>query len=239
MIIVRHGEIYTKSPPVRRQFISRLAENIRRAVPGASVERKRWRLFVRAKDEAKALGALAKVPGIVSFSPAVETGQDMGQIKKEVTKLFPRIRGKGFAVRAKRLSKEFMESRKINEEIGAFIKSGAKARVELDKPDITVGIEIYGGKAYVFIDSYPGVGGLPGSTAGKMKLLKSKNSALAAWMMEKRGIEISDRNVLGSITGETDIQKIIALTKKSDIPVYAPLMGLDKRMIKEFKDRMG
>jgi thiamine biosynthesis protein ThiI len=106
---------------------------------------------------------------------------------------------------------------------------------------VTLGIEIYEGKAFVFVDTYRGIGGLPSGTAGKMLLLKSKNSRLAAKMINKRGIEVLSkvRNPLGIVTGETDVAKLIKLKKKYKVPVYAPLVGLNKKELEEFKNKMG
>ncbi len=241
MITVRHGEIYTKSPPVRRQFIARLTQNIRHALPEAKIVQKRWRVFVYSQDEEKALEALGRVFGVTSFSTCIETDATLPKIKKAVEKLLPNVRGKTFAVRAHRLSKELMESQKINEIIGDFVRKRAKARVNLDNPQVTLGIELYDGKAYVFIDRYPGLCGLPLGTAGKMLLLKSKNSGLAAWMIRKRGIEVEAkaRYPLGVVTGETDVAKYLKLKKRYKLPVYAPLIGLNKTELEKLKKKVG
>jgi len=241
MITVRHGEIYTKSPPVRRQFIARLTQNIRHALPDAKIVQKRWRVFVYSQNEEKALEALGGVFGVTSFSTCIETDATLAGIKKAVEKLLPKIRGKTFAVRAQRLSKELMESQKINEIIGDFVRKKAKAEVRLDNPQVTLGIEIYDGKAYVFIDRYPGLCGLPLGTAGKMLLLKSKNSGLAAWMIRKRGIEVEakPKHALGIVTGETDIGRYLKLKKKYQLPIYAPLIGLNKKELEKLKKKVG
>ncbi len=241
MIIVRHGEIFTKSPPVRRQFVEKLAQNVRAALPDAKIVKKRWRILVYSKNEKNALEKLKQVFGVVSFSRCIETEAKIASIKKAVERLLPKIRGKTFAVRAQRLTKELMESQKINEVIGDFVRKKAKARVDLDNPQVTIGIEIYDGRAYVFIDKHAGVGGLPLGTAGKMLLIKSKNSGLAAWMIRKRGIEVDvkTKHPLGAITGETDVAKYLKLKKKYKVPVYAPLIGLNKKEIDELKKKVG
>jgi thiamine biosynthesis protein ThiI len=241
MIIVRHGEIYTKSPPVRRQFTARLTSNIRHALPDAKIVQKRWRVLVYPKREKEAVDRLGRVFGIVSYSICIETDATMAAIKKAAEKFLPRFRNKTFAVRAQRLSKELVESQRINEIAGDFVRKKAKAKVNLSNPQVTLGIEIYDGRAYVFVDTYAGTGGLPGGTAGKMLLAKSKNSRLAKWMVGRRGIEVLSRvrNPLGVVTGETDPDKLIKLKKKYKIPVYAPLVGLNKKELEEFKSKMG
>jgi thiamine biosynthesis protein ThiI len=241
MIIVRHGEIYTKSPPVRRQFISKLAGNIKSALPKARLSVKRWRILVYSTNEGEAIKRLAQIPGIVSVSKCIETEVSLMSIKKAVEKFLPRVKDRTFAVRTQRITKELMESQKINEIIGDFVRKKARAKVDLSRPQVTLGIEIYEGKAFVFVDTYRGIGGLPSGTAGKMLLLKSKNSRLAAKMINKRGIEVLSkvRNPLGIVTGETDVAKLIKLKKKYKVPVYAPLVGLNKKELEEFKNKMG
>jgi thiamine biosynthesis protein ThiI len=241
MITVRHGEIYTKSPPVRRQFIEKLAQNIRVALPDAKIVKKRWRILVYAKDEKKALDKLGQVFGVVSFSTCIETDAEMASIKKAVEKFLPKIKGRTFAVRAQRLTKELMESQRINEVIGDFVRKKAKAKVDLSSPQVTLGIEIYDGRAYIFIDKHAGAGGLPLGTAGKMLLIKSKNSGLAAWMIRKRGIEVDvkTKHPLGAVTGEADVSKFLKLKKKHKVPIYAPLIGLNKKEIDELKKKVG
>jgi len=241
MIIVRHGEIYTKSPPVRRQFIEKLAQNIRAALPDAKIVKKRWRILVYAEDERKAVEKLKRVFGVVSFSTCIETDAELGKIKKAVERFLPKIKGKTFAVRAQRLTKELFESQRINEVIGDFVRKRAKAKVNLDNPKVTLGIEIYDGRAYVFIDKHAGAGGLPLGTAGKMLLIKSKNSGLAAWMIRKRGIEVDvkAKYPLGAVTGETDVGRFLRLKKKYKVPVYAPLIGLNKKELDELKKKVG
>jgi thiamine biosynthesis protein ThiI len=241
MIIVRHGEIYTKSPPVRRQFIAKLASNIKQEIPDAKIVTKRWRILVYPQSEKKAIKKLRQIFGIVSFSTAIETKADLDSIKKATEIFLPKLKNKTFAVRTQRLSKELMESQRINEIMGDFVRKKAKAKVNLDNPQVTLGIEIYDNKAYVFIDRFAGVGGLPLGTAGKMLLLKFKNDALAAWMIRKRGIEVERKvkNPLGVVTGETSIEKFLKLKKKYKVPVYAPLIAFNKKELERLKKKAG
>jgi thiamine biosynthesis protein ThiI len=194
MLIVRHGEIYTKSDPVRGRWIQKLAQNIREALPDAKVRSARWRLFVDARDEKKAADALKRTFGVVSFSKIHETGADMEAMKKATEKYFvPLIRkGKTFGVFAQRLDKTFpITSPEIGREVGGYVNDLTGARVNLTKPDVPIYIEIYEGKALLFSEFTPGPGGLPVGTAGKMKaIVEDENSVLAAWMMMKRGVRI-------------------------------------------------
>lgn len=77
IVLVRHGEIGTKSEQVRRSMEERLARNLSalladRGVDG-SVERERTRLFVHSDEPSAAVGAATDTFGVVSASAAVRT----------------------------------------------------------------------------------------------------------------------------------------------------------------------
>ncbi|MBI4214531.1 hypothetical protein HY546_00905 [archaeon] len=199
MILVRHGEIYTKSDYVRHQMISHLANNLRKALPDCRVVSRRWRLetHCRPDKETTAARKIARTFGVASFSIAqrVRATPQLGGIKRaalEEAKKAGLREGKSFAVRAKRLSKEFpKDSITINREVGEFLRKRTGAKVDLSNPEVEVFIEVYGGKAYVFSKMLAGPGGLPLGSAGRMLLLlEDSNTPLAGWMMLKRGAKL-------------------------------------------------
>ncbi|MBI1973457.1 hypothetical protein HYS54_01465 [Candidatus Micrarchaeota archaeon] len=199
MIIVRHGEIYTKSDYVRHQMISRLSNNLRKALPGCRVVSRKWRIEVHCPKRLEKLceQKAARVFGVASTSAvrvvratsllhAIKTAALLNASKSGLKK------GMSFAVRTKRLTKEFpKDSMAINREVGEFIRRRTGAAVDLEHPDVQVFIEVYGGKAYVFSKQEAGPGGLPLGSAGRMLLLlEDDNTALAGWLMLKRGAKL-------------------------------------------------
>jgi len=189
MIIVRHGEIYTKSEPVRRQYINRLVANIVAALPDHKVRNERWRIVIEG-DEKTAVERLKTVFGIISFSVVTRVKADIDTIK-EATKAIKIKKGQTFGVHTHRLTKELLPSNELSREIGGAIQDRTKAKVDLDDPDVPVNIEIYKGNAYIFTEVVQGPGGMPLGTGGRaLALTADEDGVLAAWLMMKRGVRI-------------------------------------------------
>lgn len=188
-IIVRYGEIFTKSEPVKRQFSGRLARNIRAALPGADVAPRRNRIYVAYGKKAD---NLKRIFGITSFSPAFSVPADMDAIKKTALALLKKSKKGSFAVASKRLTEDWKISpHRMNVEVGQVLKDGTGRTVNLDNPDVAIGVEVYGSTAYIFNETIPGPGGLPLGTQGKAVALFDGTKSLAAcWMAMKRGLEV-------------------------------------------------
>jgi len=192
MILVRYGEIAIKGGK-RREFERKLKENIEKALMrkgmGGRVKILRGRLLVDANDEAAAI--IAKVPGVISVSPAREMSYE--EIPEYLRRALKAKSPKSFKVETQRLDKTFLRtSVEVNREIGAFVVKEFGWRVDLEKPELVIGVEIIAGKAYVFFERIRGVGGLPVGTQGKVIVLLSGgiDSPVAAFLMLKRGAEI-------------------------------------------------
>ena len=68
---------------------------------------------------------------------------------------------------------------------------GRGIRVDLSSPDVVIFIEVRGKTAYIIADRFPGPGGLPMGTQGRVVVLvDGENGAAAAWMMMKRGCRV-------------------------------------------------
>ena len=198
-ILVRFaGEVATKSSRVRARFQRRLAENLRDALRSAGVRhrlRPGWsRLFVETDDPAAALDASARVFGLSSLSPiAARCRADLDEIVRVAADRYaPRVRGRRFAVRARRAGDHPFRSKDIEVQLGAALLPHAKG-VDLDRPEITVHVEVRGDTAYVFHEWVPGPGGLPLGVQGRgaVALLSGGfDSAVAAWRVLRRGVPV-------------------------------------------------
>jgi len=211
LIILKPAELILKGAPVRARFEAQLIRNIK-AVTKKKIEKTQARILVHA-DKGE-IPALKRIFGIVSLSSAVEIKTDLEAIKKTALKLSRLDKNKTFAVRAKRVTKEFkLTSQKINEQVGAFIAKQTKARVNLTNPDVEINIEIIGKRTFVFTEVIRGYGGLPVGTQGKVVCLMSggMDSPVAAWMMLKRGCEIIPLHMK---TSETEYKKFLQLVKQ-------------------------
>lgn len=188
------GEIATKSRRTRARFQSRLAENLRDALASAGVDgrvERQWsRLFVESEDE-RALRVLPRVFGLSSFSRVeVETAADLERIVEAGRRIFhDRVRGRTYAVRARRSGEHAFSSYDVQRELGAAINPGAE--VDLDDPEVEVRVEVRDDRAYLFSDRRDAPGGLPLGVQGKALVLLSGgfDSAVAAWMILRRGVE--------------------------------------------------
>ena len=199
VILVRFGELGLKSPYVRKQLLDRLVGNIQDLFAAEGIEcltrSDRGRVYVDANDLAAATGALHRVFGIVSFSPARETSSEpeaVASLAVDVAKA--RLRGGGsFAIRARRSGTHTYSSQDLATLLGRRIQEAVPgARVDLSSPEVEVRVEVRENKAYVFDKVVDGPGGLPmGSQGRAVALVDSEAGMAAAWLAMKRGCKVT------------------------------------------------
>ncbi|MFW6010584.1 MAG: tRNA uracil 4-sulfurtransferase ThiI [Gemmatimonadota bacterium] len=189
------GEISMKSRRTRRRFVNRLVDNLEDAFRSegctASVEAGWSRLYVEVDDPA-GLDLLSRVFGLSSWSPIEgECEARLESIVQLGRELFAeRVRGRRYAVRARRAGEHPFGSQDVERELGAALNPGAV--VDLDDPDVTVRVEVRDAKAHLFADRVAGAGGLPLGVQSRAVALLSGgfDSAVAAWMALRRGVEL-------------------------------------------------
>ncbi|ADT84140.1 tRNA uracil 4-sulfurtransferase ThiI [Thermococcus barophilus] len=218
-VIIRYGEIGTKSKQTRRWFEQILVNNIKEALITEGVEyksvlAKHGRIIVKTNEAKESLDVLKRVFGIVSLSPAMEVNAELEKINKTALKLFRKkkrelnLEKPKFRVTARRITKEFpLKSPEIQAKVGEYILENEEADVDLKNYDINVGIEIMEGKAYIFVDKIKAFGGLPIGTQGKVVVLLSGgiDSPVAAFLMMKRGCEVVPVHIY---MGEKTLEKV-------------------------------
>ncbi len=211
MIIVRYGEIGIKGGK-RREFERKLRDNILAALGKKGIEGRakiiRRRILIDAPDEATKI--IAKVPGVVSVSPARE--MEYEEIPAYLKEALKDHNPRSFRVDTQRLDKTFLKtSMEVNREIGAFIVENFGWKVDLKNPELVVGIEIIAGKAYVFLEKLRGVGGLPVGTQGKVVVLLSGgiDSPVAAFLMLKRGAEVIAVHFDQGLNARNVVEKVV------------------------------
>jgi len=189
------GEVTTKSNRTRRRFHRRLVRNLRDALSGAEGEvriDRRWsRLFVRGPDRS-ILEPLGRIFGLASYSE-IEGVCDpfLDDIVRCGKELFgQRVKGRRFAVKARRSGEHAFDSYDVQRELGAALNPGAE--VDLDHPDVTVHVEVREDRAYLYADKVESGRGLPLGVQGRGLALVSGgfDSVVAAWMAMKRGVEV-------------------------------------------------
>ncbi|MFP4624545.1 MAG: tRNA uracil 4-sulfurtransferase ThiI [Gemmatimonadota bacterium] len=188
------GEIFVKSRRTRSSFLRRLRGNLEDAlasVPGDGRLEGGWdRLYVRHAGDA-ALDVLPRVFGLSSFSPVERVvDADLDAVVEAGAEVFTdAVRGRTFAVRARRAGHHDFSSQDVQVQLGARLLD-ASAGVDLDHPEVEVSVEVRQDRAYLFSRRVPGAGGLPLGVEGRAITLLSGgyDSAVAAWLLLKRGI---------------------------------------------------
>jgi len=203
-IIVRFGgEIWTKKAWTRRQYERLVLHNIKRVMkfhnfPVIKVIKIHGRLFIKTENVEESSQKMAKVFGISSLSPALETSSRLDDIvEKSLLLANQRLEnGNTFAVKCRRVGSHSYGSRDVCRLVGRHIleKFGEKygLRVDLKCPDVILGIDIRDEKTFIFDKVIEGQGGLPlGAQQRLVGLLNGEiNSAVACWLVMKRGCPI-------------------------------------------------
>ena len=198
LVIIRPAaEVGTKSRQTRSHFQQHLRRNIAIALRRASASRTLvqdfGRVYLETDRPEAALRVLPRVFGIGNFSLVeAECAPTPEAIFAAGVQTFAeRVRGRRFAVRAKRIRREGISTQLINEGLGGLLKE-AGGIVDLDDPEITVTVEMATERALLFAGRPAGAGGLPIGIGGSAVVLLSGgfDSAVAAWRMMRRGIRV-------------------------------------------------
>jgi len=194
IILVRYGELSLKSTYVRKYFESTLVRNIKKALAQENIlhniTKERGRIYLSTTEISNSCLVLSRIFGIVSFSPAVQTTSDMGDMSIVALQLAKNIltKEKSFAIRSTRVGIHTFSSQQVAIQIGNDIVKTTHAKVDLTHPDIELFIEIRDKKSFLFTEKIKGVGGLPLGTQGKiLVLVENPFSLLAAWYLMHRG----------------------------------------------------
>jgi thiamine biosynthesis protein ThiI len=181
----------------RPTFEKRLGANIASAIADltdAPVERIASRLIVRglpAESVNDVCARIALQPGVGYASPVYVTSREQHDLDAASLAAVREVPGaQSFAVDSRRSNTDHpVSSMEMNRIIGQHIVDETGLGVNLDAPDVTAWVEVVGGEAFIFSRKYPGTGGLPVGSAGKVVVLLSAgiDSPVAAWRMAKRG----------------------------------------------------
>jgi thiamine biosynthesis protein ThiI len=191
------GEVATKARRTRQRFTDGIVVALEDGLVSAGVEfrvEREWsRLFVHSAGP-RAAAVLARVFGLQSLSPAVaRPWVELADIVAAGTAFFaPVVRGRRFAVRARRTTgreTQSFTSPEVERALGTALLEGA-AGVDLERPEVTAGVEVHAGTVYFFAHTLAGPGGLPMAAEGRALALISGgyDSAVAAWEAWKRGV---------------------------------------------------
>ncbi|MDP6538896.1 MAG: tRNA uracil 4-sulfurtransferase ThiI [Planctomycetota bacterium] len=205
MVLVRYGELALKGKN-RGAFEQALVRNIEaatRLIAPVRVERRRGRMAVfgerRVSDVAR---RLQDVFGIKSLSPAwgcavapEAIAELAARVLADALADFPPEGPITFRVASSRAEKRFpLSSMELDRFIAErVLPDHPRLKVRLERPELSLGIDVRPERAYVFVRRLPGPGGLPVSTLGRGMCLLSGgiDSPVAAWLAMKRGCRVA------------------------------------------------
>ena len=195
ILLVRFGEVFLKGQN-RPYFMKKLMDHIKLAVRdvGGRVWMSEGRIYASDfSDLDECIRRVTKVFGVHSVSPAIEMDKDdFEAICRQAVELMRPLSGT-FKVLARRSDKRYpLDSPAIMREAGGYILERLPdLQVDVNHPDHTLMIEIRD-HAYLSVERYPAVEGMPMGTNGKACLLLSGgiDSPVAGFMIAKRGVEL-------------------------------------------------
>jgi thiamine biosynthesis protein ThiI len=215
LVMVRYGELFLKSEPVKHHFIGLLLRNIGKALTASGLkghyETPRGRILIYGDEPEKIADIVSRIFGIVDVSICTKTGTHIDDL---CTTAFTHAQahlsaGMSFAVRAKRQQKTGLDSQELGARIGSAIYDQIPGlSVDLDHPDYEVFVEVrdFGGLVYDTRIAAPG--GLPWGTQGRALVLLSSgiDSPVASWLAMKRGCEITHLHLDGRRWAGCDVK---------------------------------
>jgi thiamine biosynthesis protein ThiI len=203
-VIIRFGgELWIKKSWTRRLYERRLVRNIKNVLkyyeaPYNEIVRRHGRLFLKTNSPVEAARILARIFGVSSVSPSLETSSKLEDIVNRTVFLAGNVLevGNSFAVRCRRVGDQSYSSAEVCRVVGQRIldEFGEKldSKVDLDRPDMTLGVEVRNDEAFVYTDVIDGAGGMPLGTQPRVVGLLSGgiDSAVACWLVMKRGCPV-------------------------------------------------
>jgi thiamine biosynthesis protein ThiI len=197
-VVARYHEVALKGGN-RRLFVQRLERNIRRMLEGtgvSGVHRGPGRVIIALRPDADwpAIRArLARVFGVANFLLSQPCERDLDRLALDVLAALDSRPIGSFAVRTKRTDKTFpILSPEICRIVGRAVQERTGARVDLERPETEIHVEVLPRELLFSLEKVAGPGGLPGGSSGKVLALLSGgiDSPVAAHRMMQRGCEV-------------------------------------------------
>ncbi len=197
-LVVHYGELALKGRN-RPRFEGRLAANVERALRPCGAARVRplfGRLLVELPDGAPFEAVRARLAccfGAAWFARATLCGVSEPEITAAVDALVESRRFASFGVRVRRIDKRHpFRSQELAARLGTRVVAATGARVDLEHPDLWIEAHVLSRETVVLGERFPGPGGIPVGTAGRVTALISGgiDSPVASALAMKRGAEV-------------------------------------------------
>lgn len=227
-LLIHFGELSTKGLNKKR-FIQQLAKNIRHSLKAqalvGTVQTDRDHLYILFDEPTDILpyvDILQRISGIQKITPVLRCELDIKKIKEASLTLAKEQEFETFKVACRRANKAFpLDSFGVMREVGGFLLVSLKTKkVDVHNPDLTLNIEIRDDYAYLSFVNYPGCGGYPLGTNGKVLHLLSGgiDSPVAAYLLLRRGILVEMIHFAAPpYTSERVVDKLTSLMKKLNL----------------------
>ena len=165
---------------------------------------------------------LQRISGIQKITPVLRCELDIKKIKEAALTLAKEQEFETFKVACRRANKAFpLDSFGVMREVGGFLLVSLKTKkVDVHNPDLTLNIEIRDDYAYLSFVNYPGCGGYPLGTNGKVLHLLSGgiDSPVAAYLLLRRGILVEMIHFAAPpYTSERVVDKLTSLMEKLNL----------------------
>ena len=219
VIVCSYGEIHLKGSN-RGFFVRTLMKNIRQALPAdVKTEVTDTRVVVSNFSDAKLIvNRLKKVFGLTSIRVCESINFNSPE---EILNYLASVKINGtFKVVINRADKNFpIKSPIFAPQCGdVILKNNAQAKVDVQKPETIVQIEIrHNGVSYISTGLERGLGGLPVGVSGRAICLISGgiDSPVAAFLAMKRGLTVDFVHfTTPPYTSELALQKVVSLCKQ-------------------------
>lgn len=227
-LLIHFGELSTKGLNKKR-FIQQLAKNIGHSLKAqalvGTVQTDRDHLYILFDEPTDILpyvDILQRISGIQKITPVLRCEPDIKKIKEAALTLAKEQEFETFKVACRRANKAFpLDSFGVMREVGGFLLVSLKTKkVDVHNPDLTLNIEIRDDYAYLSFVNYPGCGGYPLGTNGKVLHLLSGgiDSPVAAYLLLRRGILVEMIHFAAPpYTSERVVDKLTSLMKKLNL----------------------
>ncbi|SNZ03805.1 thiamine biosynthesis protein ThiI [Natronoarchaeum philippinense] len=243
-VLVRHGDLNTKSRQVQGAMERRLVANLQALLADrgvdAEVERRWSRPLIHTSERQieDALDAATSAPGVVSASAVRAVPAERQAIETTLAEAAREHYHEGaFAVRGRRADKSVPFDSEDAQRFGGTaiweaVEDEFEPEVDLDDPDLEFFVEIRDGEAFVFLEKVPGPGGLPLGTQDPVVALISGgiDSPVAAFEVMRRGSPIVPVYLdLGDYGGVDHRER--AVDSVRTLASYAPNHPFDLRIV--------
>jgi thiamine biosynthesis protein ThiI len=224
-LILRLGELTLKGRNRGRFEKSVMAQihKVLGAFPNLRYKMEFGRVYVELGEAPikEILGALYKVFGLTSYSPAYQAPLELEAIREQALRMMralPKLPD-SFKVSVRRVNKKFpYDTQQMNYLVGGYVLEGCPGlKVDVHHPEVELRIELREETAYLYTDVIYGAGGFPHGSSGRALLLLSGgiDSPVAGWLSMRKGLELEAIHFHSyPYTSQRAKQKVIDLTRK-------------------------